>query len=222
MSESTWAPTPAADTFQTVQKMVAGYVLMPTDDEVLETAAAGIRRAIDRLNTRTWNWSLHDSTVTFIAGQRDYALDTSFKAPRNLLLFDAGVTVEVGRLSFLPWGTFLKETAGGNTSGVPCYYSGANVNVNGIIYLDASPAASWVATYPVGVLTYFARVQYPSASGTSLDVPSEVVGFIQASAEGFTADRYAVTKAAPAYSRAERFFHELVVDDCHGQQTDWE
>jgi hypothetical protein len=221
MSESTWAPTPLTDTYQTIQKMVAGYVLMPTDEEVLETAAAGIRRAIDRLNTRTWNWALHDSALTFAAGTRDYALDTSFKAARNLLLYNASL-VEVGRLSFLPWGTFLKETSGGNTGGSPCYYSGANPNVNGIIYLDASPGASWVAMYPTGVLTYYARVPYPSSSGTLVDVPSEVVGFIQASAEGFTADRYATAKAAPAYARAERFLHELIVDDCHGQQTDWE
>ena len=54
MSESTWSPTPAAETLQTLQKLVAGYVLMPTDDEVLECALAGIRRGIDRLNTRNW------------------------------------------------------------------------------------------------------------------------------------------------------------------------
>ncbi len=221
MGESTWTPTPPTETLQTLQKLVAGYVLMPTDDEVLECALAGIRRAIDRLNTRNWNWALQDATITFVAGTRSYALDQSFKAPRNLLLADSSLR-EAGRLSFLIWPTFLKETSGGNTGGSPCYYSGANVPVNGIIYLDAEPSASWVAQYPLGLLTYHRRIQYPTITSPDINVPSEVVGFIQASAEGFTADRYAPVKAAPAYSRAERFLHECIVDDCHGQQSDWE
>ena len=220
MTESLWSPTPYADTFQTIQKLVAGYVLMPTDDEVLDCAAQGIRRAIDRLNTRNWNWALTYSTITFVAGTQEYGLDQAFKAPRNFALRDSAA-VDRSRLSYLPWGTFLKEVQY-EFAGSPTYYSGANVNSFGVIRLDLAPDAAFVATYPTGRLWFHRRVQYPSSSGTSLDVPSEVVGFIQASAEGFTADRYAVTKAAPAYIRAEKFLHELIVDDCHGQQTDWE
>jgi len=220
MSESTWSPTPAAETLQTLQKLVAGYVLMPTDDEVLECALAGIRRGIDRLNTRPWNWALTYSTITFVAATQEYGLDQAFKQPRNFSLRNASA-VDVARISYLPWGTFLKECQWG-TSGSPGYYTGANVNAFGVIRLDLAPDAAFVALYPTGRLWFYRRVQYPSATGTSLDVPSEAVAYLQAAAEGFTADRYAVTKAAPAYARAERFFHELVVDDCHGQQTDWE
>lgn len=220
MSETTWTPTPYADTFQTVQKLVAGYVLMPTDDEVLDCAASGIRRAIDRLNTRVWNWALTYSTITFAAGTQEYPLDQSFKQPRNFSMRNAS-GVDMERLQYLPWGMFLKECQWGQ-SGQPNYYSGSNVNAFGVVRLDLSPDTSFVATYPTGRLWYYRRIQYPGAAGTSLDVPSEVVGFIQASAEGFTADRYAVDKAPSAYQRAERFHHELVVDDAHGQQTDWE
>ena len=220
MSESTWAPTPAAETLQTLQKLVAGYVLMPTDDEVLECALAGIRRGIDRLNTRNWNWALTYSTITFVAGTQEYGLDQAFKQARNFALRNSTPT-DISRLSYLPWGTFLKECQWGAT-GTPTYYSGSNVNLFGVIRLDLAPDAAFVALYPTGRLWFYRRVQYPSATGTSLDVPSEAVAYLQAAAEGFTADRYAVTKAAPAYQRAERFFHELVVDDAHGQQTDWE
>jgi hypothetical protein len=201
--------------------MVAGYVLMPTDDEVLETAAAGIRRAIDRINTRTWNWALTYSTITFVAGTQEYGLDQAFKAPRNFSL-RTSAAVDTDRLQFMPWGTFLKESNYDGPTGTPEVYSGSNVNAFGVIRLNVAPTAGWVASYPTGRLWFHRRVQYPSAAGTSLDVPSEAVAFIQASAEGFTADRFAVAKASPAYSRAERFFHELVVDDCHGGQTDWE
>jgi antirestriction protein ArdC len=47
------------------------------------------------------------------------------------------------------------------------------------------------------------------------------VGFVQAWAEGFAADRYAVAKAAPAYARAADFFRDLRADD-NDVQTDWE
>lgn len=220
MSETTWAPTPGAETLQAIQKGVAGYVLMPADDEVLDTALQGIRRAVDRLNTRNWNWALTYSTITFIAGTQEYGLDQAFKKPRNFSLRDSS-SVDADRLHYLPWGTFLKECQFGST-GTPTYYSGANVNLFGVIRLDLAPDASFVARYPTGRLWYHRRIQYPAATGTSLDVPSEAVAFLQASAEGYAADRYAVAKAAPAYQRAERFYHELVVDDCHGQQTDWE
>jgi hypothetical protein len=220
MSESTWSPTPGAETFGNIQKSVAGYVLMPTDDEVLDCAAQGIRRAIDRMNTRAWNWALTHSTITFVAGTQEYSIDSGFKSPRNFALRDSAA-VDKSRLSYLPWGSFLKECQWGAT-GSPSYYSANNPNYFGLVRLDVAPDASFVAQYPTGRLWYYRRVQYPSATGTSLDVPSEAVAYIQAAAEGYTADRYAVTKAAPAYQRAERFFHELVVDDAHGQQTDWE
>jgi hypothetical protein len=220
MSESTWTPTPITDTLTTIQKSVAGYVLMPTDDEVLETALMGIRRAIDRMNSRTWNWALTYSTITFVASTQEYTLDQGFKAPRNFSLRDSSA-VDVDRLMYLPWGTFLKECQWDST-GSPSYYSGANVNYFGVIRLDVSPDATFVAKYPTGRLWYYRRIVYPTVTGNSIDVPSEAVAFIQAWAEGYAADRYAVEKAAPAYARAERQYHELVVDDCHGQQTDWE
>lgn len=221
MSESTWAATPAAETFQAVQKLVAGYVLMPTDDEVLDCAAAGIRRAIDRLNMRTWNWALVYDTVTFVAGTQEYDIQRPFKKPRNFSIRSTA-GIDSDRLSFLPWGTFLKEAQDNRTSGDPQYYSVPDSNAYGVLRLDMAPSASWVALNPTGRLWYYRRVQYPSAAGTSLDVPSEVVGFIQSWAEGFTADRYARGNAPSAYARARDFLHELIVDDCHGQQTDWE
>ncbi len=220
MSESTWTPTPASEQLQALLKGIVGYVLMPDDEETRDTANQGIRRAIDRLNTRNWNWALTHSTVTFAAGTQEYPLDEGFKAPRNFSLRDSS-GVDRSRLAYLPWGAFLKECQW-DFQGTPVYYSCANVNFFGIVRLDLSPTAQFVGTYPTGRLWYHRRVQYPSATGTALDVPAEVVGFIQAWAEGYTADRYAVNKALPAYGRAEKFLHECIVDDCHGQNTDWE
>lgn len=220
MSESLWAPTPAADHLGEIQKAVAGYVLMPLDDEVLDIARQGIKRAIDRMNTRNWNWALTYDDVTFVAGTQEYDLDQAFKQPRNFSLRDAN-GLDRDRLHFLPWGTFLKDCQWGET-GSPEYYSVTNPHSFGVLRLNMSPSAAWVATNPTGRLWYHRRVQYPTETGTSLDIPSEAIAFVQASAEGYASDRYAVDKAQSAYRRADQMFHELVVDDCHGQQTDWE
>jgi len=221
MSESTWTSTPQTETFQTLQKLVAGYVLMPTDPEVLETAAAGIRRAIDRLNTRSWAWAITYDDITFDVDQTEYRLASGFKSPRNFEIWDAN-SQSVGRLSYKDWKTFLVEHQDITSESEPCVYSVSNVNAMGSLSLNAIPSVAWVAKYPTGRIWYYRKMQYPNPSGPTLDVPSEVVPFVQASAEAFTADRYAVAKAAPAYTRAERYLHELVVDNCHGGSTDWE
>lgn len=220
MSESTWAPTPSSQPLNTVITSAAGYVLMPVDEEVLDAGLQGVKRAIDRMNTRTWNWSLTYSDVTFVAGTQEYDLDQSFKAPRNLSLRDANGR-DRDRLNFLPWGSFLKDCQWGET-GSPEYYSVTNPQIFGVLRLDMSPSAAWVATNPTGRLWYYRRIQYPTQTGTHLEIPPEATSFVQAITEGYLADRYAVDKARPAYERAERQYHELVVDDCHGQQTDWE
>jgi len=172
------------------------------------------------MNTRNWNWALTYSTLTFIAGTQEYALDAGFKAPRNLALRDSAA-VDRSRLMYLPWGTFLKECQWDYT-GTPQYYSAENVNFFGVIRMDVAPSAGFVSQYPTGRLWYHRRVAYPTATGTGIDVPSEAVAFIQSWAEGYTADRFASDKALQAYGRAEKALHELIVDDCHGQQTDWE
>ena len=221
MTESLWSPSPGASTFGEIQKGVAGYVLMPTDPEVIDCAGQGIKRAIDRLNTRNWNWALAYEDITFVAGQYDYSLNSSFKAARNFEVWNTS-NLSVFRLAFKPWKTFVLEHANVAAQGEPCFYSVLNSNSTGLVTLNAAPSSGWIALYPTGRILFYRRIQYPSATGTSLDVPSEVVAFIQAAAEGYTADRFAVAKAQAAYQRAERFHHELVVDDAHGQQSDWE
>lgn len=221
MGETLWTPTPGTETFGMIQKSISGYALMPEDPEVLESAAAGVRRAIDRLNTRPWNWLITYDDIAFVTGTTDYPLTSWFKTPRNFEIWNTS-NQSVFRLHYKPWKTFLVEHQDFTAQGDPTTYSCANVNALGSVSLNAAPAEGWIALYPNGRLWYFRKVQYPVNPGRPIDVPSEVVGFIQSSAEGYVADRYAPSKAAAAYSRAERFHHELVVDDAHGGQTDWE
>jgi hypothetical protein len=220
MTESLWSPSPGASTFGEIQKGVAGYVLMPTDPEVIDCAGQGIKRAIDRLNTRNWNWALAYEDITFVAGQYDYSLNSSFKAARNFEVWNTS-NLSVFRLAFKPWKTFVLEHANVAAQGEPCFYSVLNSNSTGLVTLNAAPSSGWIALYPTGRILFYRRIQYPSATGTSLDVPSEVVAFIQAAAEGYTADRFAVAKSKAAYDRAFEVLRELVKDD-NDVQTDWE
>lgn len=221
MSESTWSPTPAADSPQIVASLAAGYCLLPDDEEVLDAAAAGIRRAIDRLNSRTWNWALKPQDITFVVGTQEYTLETPFKAPFNFALRNAAA-VDVSRLGFLPLSEFLKDTQLVDAAGTPYRYTVVNAFRFGKLRLDAVPTTAWTAIYPTGRLWYYRRVQYPGSSANTIDVPEEVVAFIQNATDGFVAGRFAPAKADSAWERAERAFADIVRDDCHGQQSDWE
>lgn len=221
MSESTWSPAPATESLEAMRKYVVGYVLMPDDNESLDVAEAGIRYAINRLNARTWNWALTYDTITFVAGTQEYDLQRAFKAPRNFSLRDSSA-VDKARLSYLEWGSFLKEMNYQGASGEPQHYSVNNDHRFGKLRLDVAPSAQWIVTYPTARFWYYRRVQYPGDLGGSIDVPSEVGNYILDVACGFTADRYAPQKAASAWGRAERGLIDLVSDDRHGRQTDWE
>lgn len=220
MSESTWSPSPGAETLGTLQRQIASYVLMPDDSECLETALAGIRRAIDKLNTRNWLWMLTYDDITFVAAQSDYTIDAQLKAPRNFEIWNTS-SLSVGRLAYQPWSTFLKDNPVTSSSGTPCYYSTSNVHQFGTITLDVAPSTSWVALYPTGRLWYYRRIQYPVSAGEAIDVPSEAMGYISAFAEGYTADRYAQEKAQAAYARAAGAYKDAVFSD-NNVQTDWE
>jgi hypothetical protein len=103
----------------------------------------------------------------------------------------------------------------------PCVYSVSNVTEFGTLTLNCTPSTDWVSKYPEGRIWYFRRFDYPAVNA-ALRWPSEMTAFVQSWAEGYTADRFAKEKAPEAYSRAREQLHELIVDDCHGGQTDWE
>lgn len=219
MAESTWAPTPAAPSLATLQKWVAGYVGYPQSDEALETALAGIHMAVDRLNARTWNWTLVSDDIPFNSATIDYPLTANFKKPQRFMILNP-TGGQVFRLPFISWQSFLNEYQNSETAGDPCVYSCANVKEYGTISLDVFPTTDWVSKYPSGRLFYYRKVQYDSQDGTP-DWPSEFTPFVLGWAEGFVADRYAPAKAGPAYGRAEAALRELVRDD-NDTQTDWE
>ena len=219
---SAFTPTPVAETVAMLQKQIAGYVLMPTNPEVLETALAGMRRGIDRLNTRNWNWALDYDDLDFAVDQYDYELTSWFKAPRSFEVWDTNGE-SVFKLGYKPWKTFLDQHQNLSLAVDPCVYSCSNPSAFGSVSLDAKPSAAWVSQYPQGRIWYYRRMQYPTgaALNQALDVPSPATLFVQAYAEGYVAERHAIDKATLAYARATQQFKDLVKDD-NDVQTDWE
>jgi hypothetical protein len=122
---------------------------------------------------------------------------------------------------YRPWTEFLRAQQSVTAISWPPIYSAPNIFAQGTVTLEAAPTADWVAKYPTGRLWYYRYFRYPTKEGTELDVPSPFTAFVQAWAEGYTAERYAVDKARGAYARAEAQLRELVKDD-NDQQTDWE
>ena len=218
MGEATWAPTPATPTMATLQKWVCGYVGFPDDDEALETALAGIRQAIAKINTRDWNWAIVYEDMVSDATLVDYAVPSNFRKPYRLLAVDADGLTKF-RLAYVPWKSFLDEYQEQTASGDPCVYTVANMREYGTVSLDCTPRAEWVARYPTLRIWYYRNVQNDNQDGQP-DWPGFATPFVQSWAEGYTADRYAVTKASAAYAKAERHWHDMVRDD-NNTETDW-
>ena len=219
MSESTFVPTPNPDTLGFITKMAAGYCLKPNVDEVVECATAGVRRAIDTLNMRLWNWALAYQDITFVAATGEYQAEADLKAPRRFTLIDSD-SLEAGTLTYYPWPEFITRLAH-DPSTEPCSYSLSNMTQFGTITLSASPSTDWVVKYPTGRLWYYRRVPYPVATSDIVIAPPEIVAYVLEYASGFTADRYAVNKAPMAYARAEMLKRDLIRDD-NETSPDWE
>ncbi len=190
-----------AETIQMLQKQIAGYVLMPTEPEVLESALAGMRRAVDHLNTHNWNSAVTYDDISFLAGQTDYDLNSQFKAPLNFEIWDSSER-SVGRLEYKPWKTFLLEHSALTLESGPNVYSCSNPSEFGSLSLNAEPSADWVVKQPTGRIWYFRNFSLPVSSERPLDVAGSMTAYVQAFAEGYVAERHATGKANSAYQRA--------------------
>ena len=221
MGETSPAPLSAPDNLGTLCTLAAGYCLMPDDPEAIEIAAAGVRQAVNRLNTRKWRWAMASQTITFVVDQKEYNLNENFKAPRRFVMLDPNGRDQF-RLDYKEYAVFADENLIWITgSGDPYCYSSSNSNDFRTIILDLAPSSNWIAKYPTGRLWYFRRIAYPVQSGDPILVPSEVGSFLLASAEAFCASRYAPNKEPSARLRAEELLRELRIDDLD-TQTDWE
>ena len=220
MGEATWAPTPAAPSMATEQKLVCGYVGMPNDDEALEQALAAIHEAIDNINQRDWNWAAVYEDIVSDATLVDYPVPSNFKRPFRLVRLDAD-GLSIGRIPFVPWMSFLNEYSEGQAaSGDPCVYTVANVKEYGTISLDCTPSADWVSKYPTLRLWYYRKLQYENQDGAP-DWPSEFTPYVRNYAKAILAGTYAPAKVAFAHGLAEAAMNRLVRDD-NNTQTDWE
>ena len=220
MSESDWSPVPGVETLGTLTKQVTGYVGLPTDDEATEVAVACIRRAIDKINMRRWNWTIAYQDIQFVVGTAEYGAEPDMKAPRKFVLIGTD-DLEAGLLTYIPWSEFVDRLSYEATTH-PCEYSLSNLHANGVITLNGTVASDWVAQYPTARLWYYRRVLYPSAASDVVDVPSEFNLYLSEYAKGCVAETYnAPGKAQSAYVRAELAMRDLIRDD-NEIQPDWE
>lgn len=219
MAESTWAPTPAATPIATLKKQVAGYCLMPTDTEALETALAGIQLAVDKINSRTWNWLVIDEEIIFDTAVIDYRLTSHFKKPQRLMLCDADGNTRQ-RLPFLDWQSFMNEYQDSTGRGDPCIYTVANIKEYGTLSLDVFPSSEFITKYPTGRVWYYRKCQRETESGGA-DWPSEFNPYVYHYACGMASSIYAPQRSGMAYGLAADCWRDLVRDD-NQQQSDWE
>lgn len=220
---TTTAQSPLAANLAGLKKNVASYVQGASLTSVLGDAGVAINAAIDRLNTRNWNWLLKNQTITFVAATATYQVDARFRRPRKLTkLTTAGK--RDGDLSYMLPKDFMDAVFDNSADGSPKYYTVRNASDDRLLELDLAPSSGFVAINPTATLAYYARLLHFADDGATLgdlEAPSEVSQFLVWYGRWELAAARGTASQAEAAERSwMRLWRDLVADDVN-EQTDW-
>lgn len=213
--------TPGAANFAALKREVVDCVQGANDPELLDVAGRALNRAVNKLNTRTWAWSLTRQDITTVASQNNYSVNAAFKKAHKLQLLDSSSKV-TSHLVYKEPKVFWDEHSEDTSDGSPCFYTVESPLIRGEVILDPIPSSAWVALYPTMRLHYFSRVQALVQDADVLVVPSEVQIFVVA----FARDRLASDRGEFAAANRERglwitTWTDLVADD-NDTMSDWD
>jgi hypothetical protein len=177
VSASSASVSPNAPTLSNLRKSVLDIVQGGSDPELLDLADRAIKQAIDRLNLRTWQWSIETQSITLDTTNDEYTVNADFKMPYKAELLDSN-SKRAGMLNYLTPRQFLdwiNDTTNGST---PYYYTVISPHADGKIRLDLVPDSAYTTKFPTLRLNYYSRVVYPAGVNDAIDVPSEVGAFL--------------------------------------------
>ena len=219
---SSVAPTPGVSSFATLKKRVIQYVQGPNDPELLEMAGDCINEAIEKLATRTWNWSLIYQDISTAADTLSYSVSDNYKKPRMAHLLDSSSN-ENGRLHFQDEKRFWDVHRDRTSTGSPCFYTVHSRVSSGKLELSTKPSSGWVSLHPTIRFRYFATVSTLTSDGASPAVPPEFEPFLIWYARWSLAAIRGVQVGFVdrAFATWKELWRDLVADD-NNVLTDWE
>lgn len=178
---------PHVEAFGDLKKCVARTFQGESQPQILELAGYGIRRAIDWVNmsVKLRCGSKQASDANLVAGTAGVTLGSDFFAVQEVQLIDSDGNVH-STLNYLPWGQFNEMEQRQNAEGKPLYWTSRNTFDDGEILLYPVPDSGAATDYDVRV-TYYERVNMPSADGDIVDAPRELGLVLCTYAESYVA-----------------------------------
>lgn len=220
---TTTAQTPLNASFGGLKGQVASFVQGQNLPAVLADAGAAINSAINKLNTRNWNWLLRQESLTLAADTRTYTIAADFRRPRKLEQWDTN-SKTVGHYSYLITKDFFDCDFDNTSSGTPQYYTIVNASSDRLLTFNVPPSTAFAASWPIARSTYFARIQRFAADGDTigdLKAPPEVSEFL----DWYGKWKLATTRGSAMQIReAKEAWHEYwfaLIRDDRDEQTDW-
>ena len=171
IASSTGQPT--VRPFGELKECVASVVNGQNQPAIKELAGKWIIKGIDDINMRHLFrfGSKASADVPLVSGQRAYSLASDFFAVREVQLIESS---EVARtLEYIPWGQFNQVEERQDRDGAPAWWTSKNSFDDGTIEVYPVPDDSAAAKYSLRI-TYFERIQAPSADSDVIDAPREL------------------------------------------------
>ena len=220
---TTTAQTPLQANFGGLKKVVAAYVQGANITSILNDAGASLNAAIDKINTKEWNWLNREVTLSLANDTRTITIPANFKKPRKLTKRDTnGKTV--GRYIFQIPKEFANSDWNDVNSGSPMHYTVRNPSDDRLLTFSVPPTSSFVTTWPTARMTYKARMQHFSDGNDTLGdlgVPPELRNFLVWYARWEIATiRSTPTQVGNALSAWRSEWGSLIADDTN-EQTDF-
>lgn len=164
---------PQVDTFGALKSCVARTLNGENQPKILELAGEGIKRAVTwvNLNGRFRFGSKQASDTSLVAGTGSYSLAADFFAIHDVQLVNADGDVH-SSLEYADWGQFNRLEHTQTATGLPKYWTARNSFDDGTIQVYPTPDAG-AADYDLRI-TYYERIQRPSADTDIIDAPQEL------------------------------------------------
>ena len=210
------------ESFAGLKRFVLDFVQGADDPSLLAVAGREINNAINRINSRKWNWSRKSYDITLAESDSDYSLPANYKRPLRMQLLNSSSQV-IGSVNYVLAEEFLDcgwPTAGDGNADA---YTVLSVSNDRLVRFNRTLSATFIATYPTARHYYFSRVSHFTSESQSLDslgCPTEFWDFIGWTARASMATIRG-TNATSAQQLAEMAWVRLISDD-NDVHTDWE
>lgn len=154
---------------------IAAWMGSENDEGLKKVARFALDGAIRKFNGWMWTFNRRTQNIVLANNDKDYALDTSWRAIMSANLSDANGNPE-GWLPFKDFAAVEKDVPdfeNSNTTGVPTFMTIISPETDAVLYVYPIPVTDSGAGRTLR-LRFFTRIDIPTSDGESMAVPQSV------------------------------------------------